>query len=181
MRDSIDERPSKLATAWSCLLVIVVLAFAFVNLFWPGWPLEQNRSLRLRWHLVAKDLIEKGMQVNADQLEGEFGWVPDNGEKEGDDVLSIANDAIGRYATEEIKPRQPLTRKMFSKRALIEPSAWAMVVPVEIKPGDAEGLRLGARLGFVKDNVMLPSKHSDNKPSVPFLLRAIERSSSAGD
>jgi hypothetical protein len=167
--DSYDGA-TPLQLIWSWLSLFCVLAVLVLNVGWTGDPSHPFVDHRLQAYLTPKEKVVAGSRLKPEQLEAQWKWFT---EAECGEVVGVATNAAGRYASKDIVPNAPIMRSMVSETPPVEPSGMFVVVPVEVKAAYATAMHPGLRLAFTKDSTFLPTDLPNQNQQSGYALRTI--------
>jgi hypothetical protein len=136
------------ASLGSILLIVTLVIISWLY----ARPKEGAAPMRLRWHMVTKNKIEKGMRVRKDDVTWKLGRVPST-----NPLIPVSTLVVGKYASCDIDANSACIPEAFSEFALAEPPRGGVVVPIEVRTSDASSLKPGVHLAFVQqDKGVLP-------------------------
>jgi len=139
-----------------CCFALIILSFAFfLGLVWINLCLSAPKTgenpLRLRWYYVSKTRIVSGAMIAEEDIEKRLRRLP-----EDKGFISNPRMLIGKYALQDIDKETVLNADAFSGNPAISVPPASAVVLVQVKSGQATGIRPPMSLAFAKKDIVLP-------------------------
>jgi hypothetical protein len=139
-----------------CCVALILLSLALfiglasINLCLSA-PKAGEKPLRLRWYFVSKNRIVSGSTIAAEDVEKRLRRLPE-------DKVFVSNPRmlLGRYALQDIDKETVLNADAFSSKPDISVPPGGAVVLVQVKSGQATGIRPPVTLAFARKDFLYP-------------------------